>query len=140
MPSNNDKNKANSPIPDVFICIGYKSVYDDYETVDINKVIEGIPTMAILNFIVKQQDCVLYAFSDAATQRQQIRDFVRHVPTKAKQRIWHFTKQNGKCLLYESYGCTMAYGYALQNFTPFEEDDDDIELCEDEYINKEVNL
>ena len=69
------KNKVNSPIPEVFICIGYKSVYDDYETVDINKVIEGIPTMAILNFIVKQQDRVLYAFSDAATQRQQIRDF-----------------------------------------------------------------
>ena len=127
------KNKANSPIPEVFICIGYKSVYDDYETVDINKVIEGIPTMAILNFIVKQQDRVLYAFSDAATQRQQIRDFVRYVPTKAKQRIWHFTRQNEKCLLYESYGCTMAFGYALQNFTPFDEDDDYIELCEDEY-------
>ena len=27
----------------------------------------------------------------------------------------------------------MAYGYALQNFTPFDEDDDYIELCEDEY-------
>lgn len=89
--------------------------------------------MAILNFIVEQQDRVLYAYSDAATQKQQIRDFAKYVPLKTKQRIWKFTKNNDKCLLYESYGCSMACGYALKNFTPFGEDDNNIDLCEDEY-------
>lgn len=125
--------KVNGPIPDVLVCIGYKDVYDDYDTVNINEVIKGIPTMAILNYIVEQHDRVLYAFSDTATQKQQIRDFVKYVPTYAKRRIWHFTQRNAKCIIYESYGCSMACGFALKNFTLFDEGDDDFNLCEDEY-------
>lgn len=125
--------KITNPIPDVFVCIGYNNIYDDYDTVDINKVIEGIPTLAILNYIVEQHDRVLYAFSDSATQKELIRDFVKYVPTSVKKKIWRFTNKYDKCLIYESYGCLMACGYALKNFTPFEDGDTELDLYQEEY-------
>lgn len=131
--SGNKKYHTNTVIPDTLVCIGYKSIYDDYDTVVIKDVIKDIPTQVILDFIVEQQNRVLYAFSDSATQKQQIRDFCKYVSTETKERIWKFTKSQPKCMIYETYGCALAYGYALENYIPFEEEEDYFELCEDEY-------
>ena len=82
--SGNKKYHTNTVIPDTLVCIGYKSIYDDYDTVVIKDVIKDIPTQVILDFIVEQQNRVLYAFSDSATQKQQIRDFCKYVSTEIK--------------------------------------------------------
>lgn len=131
--SGNKKYYTNAVMPDTFVCIGYKSIYDDYDTVVIADVIKDIPTLAILDFIVEQQNRVLYAFSDSKTQKQQIRDFCKYVSEETKERIWKFTKNQPKCVIYETYGCALAYGYALEKYIPFEDGDDYFELCEDEY-------
>ena len=129
----NTKRNSVSPIPDVFVCLGYKDIYDDYDTVDIDKVIEGIPTMSILNYLVEQHDRVLYALSDVTTQKSQILDFLKYVPTNVKLRIRRFVQRNDKCLIYESYGSLMACGYALRNFTPFDEGDEELGLFYGEF-------
>ena len=129
----NTKRNSVSPIPDVFVCLGYKDIYDDYDTVDIDKVIEGIPTMSILNYLVEQHDRVLYALSDVTTQKSQILDFIKYVPTNVKLRIRRFVQRNDKCLIYESYGSLMACGYALRNFTPFDEGDEELGLFYGEF-------
>ena len=120
-------------LPPVIVGVGYRDLYDDYDTVEINDILDGVPSVVIINYIAENLGKVLYAFSDTRTQRQLIRDFCSYVAPETKKRIWRFTNNVPECMLYETYGCCLLYGLVLQNYTPLEEGDDELDLCEDEY-------
>lgn len=128
-----NKNKYREFLPQVIVSIGYRDLYDDYETVKIKEVLQDIPTAVIINFIAENINSILYSFSDTKTQRQLIRDFCSYVTMETKERIWRFTRNTPECMLYETYGCCLLYGLVLQNYTPLEDGDDELDLCEDEY-------
>ena len=46
------------------IAIGYKDLWDDYDTVDPLSLLKDAPTIGVLDFIVERQNEVLFAFSD----------------------------------------------------------------------------
>lgn len=127
------KNKYRDFFPPIIVCVGYRDICDDYETVKIKEVIQNIPTAVIINFIAKNINNILYSFSDTKTQRQLIRDFCPYVKTEIKKRIWSFTRNTPKCILYDTYGCCLLFGLSLQNYMPLDEGDEDLELCKDEY-------
>lgn len=128
-----NKNKYREFLPQVIVSIGYRDLYDDYETIVVRDIIKDIPSVVIINFIAENVNKVLYSFSDTKTQRQLIRDFCQYATLETKKRIWRFTRNVPECMLYDTYGCCLLYGLALQNYAPMDEGDEDIELCNDEY-------
>ena len=127
------KNKYREFLPPVIVSIGYRDLYDDYETVKIKEVFQDIPTAVIINYIAENINSILYSFSDTKTQRQLIRDFCSYVTKETKERIWRFTRNTPECMLYDTYGCCLLLGLSLQNYIPLDEGDEDLELCKDEY-------
>lgn len=127
------KNKYREFLPPVIVSIGYRDLYDDYETVKIKEVLQDIPTAVIINFIAENINRILYSFSDTKTQRQLIRDFCSYVTKETKERIWRFTRNTPECMLFDTYGCCLLFGLSLQNYMPLDEGDEDLELCKDEY-------
>lgn len=128
-----NKNKYREFLPPVIVSIGYRDLYDDYETVKIKEVLRDIPTAVIINFIAESINNILYSFSDTKTQRQLIRDFCSYVTKETKERIWRFTRNTPDCMLFDTYGCCLLFGLSLQNYMPLDEGDEDLELCKDEY-------
>ena len=122
--------------PIAFVAIGYDNVYDDFTNVNPLKILEGIPTIAILKYVVEDYSSIFYAQSNESAQRNLIYKFCTYLPIKTRQRIWKFirnTEADGHhVFLYEAIGCRMLYRLALQTYTPLNENDD-IELCENEY-------
>ena len=127
------KNKYCEFLPPVIVSIGYRDLYGDYDTIEIKDILEGIPSAVVINFIAENLNNVLYSFSDTKTQRQLIRDFCSYVTKETKERIWRFTRNTPECMLFDTYGCCLLYGLVLQNYTPLEDGDDELDLCEDEY-------
>ena len=128
-----NKNKYREFLPPVIVSIGYRDLYDDYDTIEIKDILKDIPSVVVINFIAENLNNVLYSFSDTKTQRQLIRDFCSYVTPETKKRIWRFTRNTPECMLYDTYGCCLLFGLSLQNYMPLDEGDKDLELCKDEY-------
>lgn len=116
-----------------YIALTYDCLYDDYATVDVHKLLKGIPSMCILNFIVNNFYKVEYALTDNTAQRRMIRDICNYVKGEPRKRIWKFLNDHPYTILIESYGLFMLNGLILQNWTPAEPNEDSLDLCEDEY-------
>ena len=123
-------------VPQVFVAIGYDDVYDDFTSIKATDLLEGIPTVTVLKYVTKEYARVFYAQSDKSIQRKQVYDFCINIPAERKRRVWDFLKKSQKgghpVFLYGAMGCWMLYRLALQTYTSLEEDDDE-ELCKDEY-------
>ena len=84
------------------MAIGYEEIYDDFNIVNPLELLEEVPSAAVLKFIAEKYASVFYAQSDAAGQRQHIRDFCPHLPEKIRRKVWNFinrTEKNGNCKL-----------------------------------------
>lgn len=122
--------------PPLFVAIGYDNVYDDFDEVNPLKLLEDIPTSAILRFVADRYANIFYAQSDIHTQRQHIREFCPYLPKKERQRVWNFIKHTEETgnhvFLYGSTGCLMLYRLALQSFTDSTPNEYE-GICDDEY-------
>lgn len=127
------KQKHNPYYPDIIVCMGYESFYDDYDKVNVHEILNGIPSVVSLKFVAENLEKVLYTQGNTRNHKQLIRDYCKYVPKEIKEKIWKYLRTTPDCELYETYGCSLLYGLILQNFTPFDEGDDYAELCEDEY-------
>lgn len=127
------KKTHNPYYPDVIVCMGYDSFYDDYDKVDVHEILKGIPSVVALRFVAENLEKVLYSQSDTRNHIQLIREYCQYVPKEIKEKIWKYLRTTPDCELYETYGCSLLYGLILQNFTPYDEGDDYAELCKDEY-------
>ena len=85
-----NENKYRDFFPPIIVCVGYRDICDDYETVKIKEILKDIPTAAIINFIAENINSILYSFSDTKTQRQLIRDFCPYVATEVKKKNMEF--------------------------------------------------
>ena len=123
-------------IPEVFVAIGYDEVYDDFESMKPMALLDGIPTVSVLEFVAKEYARVFYAQSDKTTQRHQIYDFCPFIPANKRKRVWNFVNRtiadSHHPFIYGAMGCRMLYRLALQSYTPLDPDDD-AQLCRDEY-------
>ena len=54
------------------IAIGYKDLWDDYDTVDPLSLLKDVPTVGVLDFIVERQNEVLFAFSDIEAHKNRL--------------------------------------------------------------------
>lgn len=125
-------NLESSALPDVQIAISYSTLYNDYDKVNPYQFIKDIPTLAVLNFVVTLQNKVLYAISDVATQRCMIKEMCPWLDVRARRKAWMFQKDNKNPLLMSCDTSFLMFRLALSNFVPFEPDDHELDLCEDE--------
>lgn len=131
----NQTNKHNDIFDNELITIGYKDVYDDYDSVDIQQLLGGIPSIVVLKFVASNFRDLMFTDSYSKKAKEQLRFFCNYnlISKSAKEKIWSLTRQHKDCLLYETYGCSKLYGFVLQNYVPLEEESNDYELCRDEY-------
>lgn len=120
-------------MPNSYITLTYDCLYDDYDTVDVHRLLDGIPSICVLNFIMKKFYKIGYALTNNVEQRRIIRDMCNHVKGEPRKLIWKFLNKYPYAILVENYGLFMLEGLVLQHWTPAEPDDTCLELCEDEY-------
>lgn len=82
--------KSDRFLPQTYIALTYDCLYDDYATVDVHKLLAGIPSICILNFIVKNFYKVEYALTDNAAQRKMIRDMCNHIKESQENEFGNF--------------------------------------------------
>lgn len=125
-------NPANTALPDMQVAISYNVLYSDYSKIDPHLFIKDIPTFAVLNFVVALQNMVLYAISDVSTQRRMIQDMCPWLDAKARRKAWLFQKRHKMPLLMSCDTSFLMFRLALSNYVPFESDDNELSLCQDE--------
>lgn len=134
--ANKDKHHIIKRQPVMFVAIGYDDVYDDFNNVNPNKLLDGIPTEVVLKFVAEKYSSIFYAQSDVVAQRRHIRDFCPYLPLPRRKKTWNFIKSieasGNHVFLYSAMGCMMTYRLALQSYTPLEQGDD-TDVCIDEF-------
>ena len=127
-----NNNTLSSALPDIQVAISYDVLYGDYDKVNPFTFIKGIPTIAILNFVVELQNKVLYALSDTPTQKQMIKEMCPWLNDKVRYKAWQFQKKHKMPLLMFSETSFLMFRLTLSNYVPFESDDEELDLCQDE--------
>lgn len=120
-------------MPDIWVVIGYDGIYDDYKTVKVHELLKDIPTLSLLHYITQQINKIVYSVGDQNLQRSMLYETSKYLPKEVRNRIRRFMGQYKSINYIEFYGSTLFMGLALQNFTPHEEDDKELSLCQDEY-------
>lgn len=133
MKSKSSKKNGGQGMPSVYVMLTYDCLYDDYDTVNVHSLLEGIPTICVLNFIVKKFSEVIYSFANNNKQKNFIRKMCNHIKGEPRKRIWKFLNKQNNVYLIDSYGTILLEALALQNYTEIEENDNCLELCDDEY-------
>lgn len=126
-------NENGYQIPTVYVALTYDCLYDDYDTVNVHELLYGIPSICILNYIVREFYKVAYSLSDNSTQRKMIRNMCNHLKGEPRKRIWNFLNKHKHSILIETYGLLMMEALILKNWTPVDTDEETLDLCEDEY-------
>lgn len=111
----------------------YDCLYDDYATVDVHKLLEGIPSICVLHFIMKNFYEVEYALTDNTAQRRMIWEIGKYVKGEPRKRIKKFLADHPYAILIECYGVLMLEALVLQNWTQIDPAEDSLDLCDDEY-------
>lgn len=136
MKKNKNNKDTNPRKPSIFIAIGYEEIYDDFDVVNPLDLLADVPTVAVLKFVAEKFSSVFYAQTDVVNQRQYIWNFCPYLPKEVRQKVWSFIKRIEKggnhVFIYGAMGCQMVYRLALQKNVPLGENDD-IELCKEEY-------
>lgn len=127
-----NNNTLSSALPDIQVAISYDVLYGDYDKVNPFTFIKGIPTIAILNFVVELQNKVLYALSDTPTQKQMIKEMCPWLNDKVRYKAWQFQKKHKMPLLMSSESSFLMFRLTLSNYVPFESGDEELDLCQDE--------
>ena len=126
-------NENEYQIPTVYVALTYDCLYDDYDTVNVHELLYGIPSICILNYIIREFYKVAYSLSDNSTQRKMIRNMCNHLKGEPRKRIWNFLNKHKHSILIETYGLLMMEALILKNWTPVDTDEETLDLCEDEY-------
>lgn len=127
-PTNNNPN-----LPEVHTALCYNDLWKNYKSIDPLALINDMPTVALLNFMVDIHKKVEYAYSDTATQKQIIRDLISYLPVKDKQKVFHFFKRHDYPFLISHDTAIYFYSLALSNYCSMDDfEDTDLELTQEE--------
>ena len=96
------------------IAIGYKDLWDDYDTVDPLSLLKDIPTIGVLDFIVERQNEVLFAFSDIEAHMKRIYEMRCYLDENAIHRLDSFISTHSAISLFSCESNNLMCKLALQ--------------------------
>ena len=121
-------------MPITLVSLSYKDIYDDYDTVDVHTILEGIPSVSVINYVTMLQARVAYKSGNAYEQISIIREFLPYLSETIPSKVNAFIKHNKYHVsLIDANTCFYTQALALQNFVPHESDDNELDLCQDEF-------
>lgn len=106
----------NIETPHVFVCMGYDQVFDDYNTVDIQALVRGIPSIKAMEFIIERMNKVIYAFSDVETQLGFIYEAMCYLGDTARGKMMSFISRHDKAYFMDNQSCFLFFMLILQNY------------------------
>ena len=101
--------------PQVFVCVGYEQIYDDFKEVNPNDFLKNVPTVRALEFIVERQNKVIYSFSNLEEQKNFFYEMRCYIKTEEKCRIDSFLLRHDYPYFMDNQSCFLFYMLALQN-------------------------
>ena len=101
--------------PQVFVCVGYEQIYDDFNEVNPNDFLKNVPTVRALEFIVERQNKVIYSFSNLEEQKNFFYEMRCYIKTEEKCRIDSFLLRHDYPYFMDNQSCFLFYMLALQN-------------------------
>lgn len=121
-------------MPITLVSLSYKDIYDDYDTVDVHTILEGIPSVSVIYYVTMLQARVAYKSGNAYEQISIILEFLPYLSETIRRKINAFIKHNKYHVsLIDAHTCFYTQALALQNFVPHESDDNELDLCQDEF-------
>lgn len=127
------KTKMKSSIPDILVVLGYDGIYSDYKSVNAHDLLKNIPTLSVLHYITQKTNQITYSFGNQSLQRELVHEMNKYLPKTVRKKVQEFIWKHKSICYIDFYGSMLLMGLALQNFTPHEEDDKELSLCQDEY-------
>lgn len=127
------KTKMKSSIPDILVVLGYDGIYSDYKSVNAHDLLKNIPTLSVLHYITQKTNQITYSFGNQSLQREMVHEMNKYLPKTVRKKVQEFIWKHKSISYIDFYGSMLLMGLALQNFTPHEEDDKELSLCQDEY-------
>ena len=127
------KAKIKSSIPDVLVVLSYDGIYSDYKSVNAHNLLKNIPTLSVLHYVTQKTNQIIYSFGNQSLQRTMVHEVNQYLPKTVKKKVQEFIWEHKSISYIDFYGSMLLMGLALQNFTPHEEDDKELFLCQDEY-------
>lgn len=126
--------KTRQVMPRTLVSLSYRDIYDDYDTVDVHTILQGIPSVSVINYVTMLQARVAYKSGNAYEQISIIREFLPYLSETIRRIVNAFIKHNKYhvCLI-DAFTCFYTQALALQNFVPHESDDNELDLCQDEF-------
>ena len=125
------KNSFKQELPDVFVAIGYESIYNDYKEINIHSLLSDIPTVSLLDYIIEQNNRVIYSFGASNKQREMLHETCRYLSKDTRKKVRAFMCQHEYISYIDNYGSILFMGLALQDFTPLT--GSELPICQDEY-------
>jgi len=96
------------------IAIGYKDLWDDYDTVDPLSLLKDVPTVGVLDFIVERQNEVLFAFSDIEAHKNRLYEMRCYLDENAIHRLDSFISKHPAISLFSCESNNLMCKLALQ--------------------------
>ena len=127
------KSRIKSSIPEIFVVLGYDGIYSDYKSVKAHDLLKNIPTLSVLHYITQKTNQITYSFGNQSLQREMVYEMKQYLPKTVRKNVQEFIGKHKAISYIDFYGSILLMGLALQNFTPHEEDDKELPLCQDEY-------
>lgn len=136
MSKHKDPTNSNPNLPEMHIALCYNVLWKDYKSIDPLALINDMPTVALLNFMVDIHKMVEYAYSDTATQKQIIRDLISYLPVKDRQKVFQFIRRHDFPFLISHDTAIYFYSLALSNYCSMDDfEDTDLELTQEEKLS-----
>lgn len=127
------KSKIKSSIPEIFVVLGYDGIYSDYKSVKAHDLLKNIPTLSVLYYITQKTNQITYSSGNQSLQRGMVHEMNQYLPKTVRKQVQEFIWKHKAISYIDFYGSILLMGLTLQYFTPHEEDDKQLSLCQDEY-------
>ena len=101
--------------PQVFVCVGYEQIYDDFKEVNPNDFLKNVPTVRALEFIVERQNKVIYSFSNLEEQKNFFYEMRCYIKKEEQCRVDSFLLRHDYPYFMDNQSCFLFYMLALQN-------------------------
>ncbi len=119
--------------PDVHVILSYDDIYGDFEDFNPHNVLQGIPSLTILDFAVRLQNKVFYRFSDDELQRSLIHEMMGCFDNGECKIIESFLNRHNKVILIHPEALLHLYGIIFSKFQQLEKGDNRSILSSEEY-------
>lgn len=116
--------REDKSIPLIVMLLGYNDIFGNMKGTTFGELIDRIPTLAAINFVVAHMDEVMYGQTDPQKLRKQLSDFISYLTYPEKRVLFELViEKKATISVFNNAGCLRFVYFAMQNYQPMPKGD-----------------